>query len=77
MIQNNIVEQIPELPKYPTKEDPKQEAQEPTPKPPRKVKLSIPKGKMTVKEYRNILAEQIKQLSGMDNNDEIDLTINN
>jgi hypothetical protein len=30
---------------------------------------------MTVKEYRNILAEQLKQLSGMDNNDEIDLTI--
>lgn len=77
MIQNNIVEQVPDLPKYPSKEDPKQEAQEPAPKPPRKVRLSIPKGKMTVKEYRNILAEQIKQLSGMDNNDEIDLTINN
>lgn len=77
VIQNNIIEIALEPPAKGSIEIPKGNAQEPTPKLPRKVKLSIPKSRMTVKEYRNILAEQIKQLSGLDNNDEIDLTINN
>ena len=77
MIQNNIIETSPEPPAKDNTSDPGGNVKEPpAPKLPRKVKLSIAKTRMTVKEYRNILAEQLKQLSGMDNNDEIDLTIN-
>ena len=75
IIQGNVVESETPSPVYVGKEVSQQGVQEPPPKQVRKVKLTIPKSRMKVKEYRNILAEQIKQLSGLDNNDEIDLTI--
>lgn len=50
----------------------------PTPAPPkkaRKVRLSVPKKTMTVKEYRGLLASQLQALAGMDNNDLLDIEI--
>lgn len=55
----------------PKPEDPKQ------PKQPKKMQLSITKKVMTTKEYKAILAAQLQAMAGMDNDDEIELTLNN
>jgi hypothetical protein len=51
--------------------DPKQ------PKQPKKLQLTITKKVMTTKEYRALLATQLTAMAGMDNDDEIELTLNN
>jgi hypothetical protein len=55
----------------PKPEDPKQ------PKQPKKLQLTIAKKIMTTQEYRAILAAQLQGMAGMDNNDEVELTVNN
>lgn len=55
----------------PKPKDPKQ------PKQPKKIQLTIPKKVMTTKEYKTILSEQLQAMAGMDNNDEVELTVNN
>jgi len=47
------------------------------PRQPRKVQFKVKDGVMKVKDYRHLLASQIQTLAGMDNDDEIELTINN
>jgi hypothetical protein len=47
------------------------------PKKPKKISLSIPKKVMTTKAYRNILALQLQKMAGMDNDEEIEISINN
>ena len=47
------------------------------PKKPKKIHLTVTKKLMTASEYKAILAEQLRAMSGMDNDDEIELTINN
>jgi hypothetical protein len=46
-----------------------------TPKKPKKLQLNIPKKVMTAKEYKAILAAQLQTMAGMDNDDEVDITI--
>ena len=55
----------------PKPEDPEQSKQ------PKKMQLSITKKVMTAKEYKAILAGQLQAMAGMDNDDEIELTLNN
>ncbi len=55
----------------PKPEDPEQ------PKQPKKMQLNITKKVMTAKEYKAILAGQLQAMAGMDNDDEIELTLNN
>ena len=55
----------------PKPEDPKQ------PKQPKKLQLTITKKVMTTKEYKTILSSQLQAMAGMDNNDEVELTVNN
>lgn len=56
------------------KEAPK--APEPgTPKQPRKINVNLGSGVMTAGNYRQLLASQIQAMAGMDNNDEIDLSV--
>ncbi|MCB9352382.1 MAG: BREX system P-loop protein BrxC [Lewinellaceae bacterium] len=45
------------------------------PRAPRKLKLEIPRSKMTVANYRNLLAQQLQSIAGMDGDDlvEVDL----
>ncbi|WP_417861362.1 BREX system P-loop protein BrxC [Winogradskyella sediminis] len=47
------------------------------PKPPKKLQLNITKRVMTASEYKALLAGQLQAMAGMDNDDEIELTINN
>jgi hypothetical protein len=55
----------------PKPKDPKQ------PKQPKKMQLTIIKKVMTTKEYKAILASQLQGMAGMDNDDEIELTLKN
>lgn len=55
----------------PIPEDPKK------PKQPKKLRLTITKKVMTTSEYKGLLASQLQAMAGMDNDDEIELTINN
>jgi hypothetical protein len=55
----------------PKPEDPKQ------PKQPKKLQLTIAKKVMTTKEYKTILSAQLQAMAGMDNDDEVELTVNN
>lgn len=65
MIIGNFVKEVPK-PK-----DPK------APKAPKKMELTITKNIMSTKEYRALLAAQLQSMAGMDNDDEIELTVNN
>lgn len=47
------------------------------PKQPKKMRLAISKKVMTAGEYRKLLAAQLQGMAGMDNDDEIELTLNN
>lgn len=47
------------------------------PKQPKKLQLTITKNVMTASEYKALLAGQLQAMAGMDNDDEIELTINN
>ena len=47
------------------------------PKPVKKVQFTVSKKIMKASEYRALLAAQIQGIAGMDNDDEIELTINN
>ena len=51
--------------------------QPPVPKQPKKMRLAISKKVMTAGEYRKLLAAQLQAMAGMDNDDEIELTLNN
>ncbi|MEH1009210.1 BREX system P-loop protein BrxC [Winogradskyella sp. ECml5-4] len=55
----------------PKPKDPKQ------PKQPKKLQLTIAKNVMTTKEYRSLLSAQLQAMAGMDNDDEVELTVNN
>ena len=46
------------------------------PKEPKKINLSITKKVMTTKEYRDILASQLQAMAGMDNKEEVEVTVN-
>ena len=61
LIQNSIV-------KEKKKPDPEKK------KVPKKIELSIPR-KMTVKEYRKILSLQLQQLSGLDDNETVEIDV--
>jgi hypothetical protein len=63
MIKGDFVKEAPK-PK-----DPKE------PKAPKKLELTITKKVMTAKEYKALLATQLQAMAGMDNDDEIDLTV--
>ncbi|GHC46777.1 BREX system P-loop protein BrxC [Ulvibacter litoralis] len=65
MIEGSFVKEAP------TPTDPKK------PKQPKKLQLNITKKVMTTSEYRKLLSGQLQAMSGMDNDDEIELTINN
>jgi len=47
------------------------------PKAPKKLQLTIAKKVMTASEYKKLLSGQLQAMAGMDNDDEIELTINN
>jgi hypothetical protein len=47
------------------------------PKPAKKVQFTVSKKIMKASEYRALLAAQIQGIAGMNNDDEIELTINN
>lgn len=63
LIRNSFVESVPK-PAEPGK-----------PKEPKKLPFSVPKQTIKVGEYRKLLAAQIQAMAGMDNDDEIVLTI--
>ena len=63
LIRNSFVESVPK-PAEPGK-----------PKDPKKLQFSVPNQTIKVGEYRKLLAAQIQAMAGMDNDDEIDLTI--
>ena len=63
LIRNSFVESVPK-PAEPGK-----------PKEPKKIQFSVPKQTIKVGDYRKLLAAQIQAMAGMDNDDEIDLTI--
>lgn len=64
LIRNNFIESAP-VPPDPGK-----------PKEPKKMNFTISKKVMKASEYRQLLASQIQSMAGMDNDDEIELTIN-
>lgn len=63
LIKGNFIKTAP-LPPDPAK-----------PKKPKKIQFTINKNIMTASEYKALLAEQLRAMSGMDNNDQIELNI--
>lgn len=55
---------------------PVQEGKAEQPRAPRKLQLEIPKPEMTVKAYRDLLAQQLQSIAGMDNDDLVEIRFN-
>lgn len=72
LIENNIVTKEPELAPVPVAGD---TPTPPAPKTPRRIRFSLPKKQMTVKEYRALLAGQLQTLAGLDNDDPLEVEI--
>ena len=72
MIDANIVTEVPVEAVAPK---PGASAPKAKPKAPRRIKLNVPKKEMTVKEYKSLLADQLRGLAGMDNDELVSVEI--
>ena len=73
LVQGEFVKEKKEEPKE-DKEDKKEEDKK---KSPRKVQLKIAKKVMKAKDYRQLLTDQIRNLAGVDNEDDVEVDVVN